>query len=105
MSNPQDVEFTEIEKSQSMGQKLIPKVDEALLKGVSVELDCCIGTSNVALSELATFKFGDVLKLDQEVNEDIELRLNGIVVAQGKLVAIDGNFGVEITQVADISND
>ncbi|MBQ4862971.1 FliM/FliN family flagellar motor switch protein [Pseudoalteromonas sp. MMG013] len=105
MNNPQDVEFTEVENNQKSGEKLIPKMDDALLKGVMVELECSIGSTQVALSDFASLERGEVLKLQQAINDEITLSINGVTVAAGKLVAIDGHFGVEITQVPDLTND
>jgi flagellar motor switch protein FliN/FliY len=43
---------------------------------------------------------GSVVELDRQVEEPIELLLNGIVIARGEAVVIDGNYGLRVTEVS-----
>jgi flagellar motor switch protein FliN/FliY len=40
-----------------------------------------------------------VVELDRQVDEPVELVLDGRVVARGEAVIIDGNYGMRITQL------
>jgi len=42
---------------------------------------------------------GSVVELDRQVDEPVDLFLDGKVVARGEAVIIDGNYGMRITQV------
>ncbi|MFX6483885.1 FliM/FliN family flagellar motor switch protein [Acinetobacter baumannii] len=44
-------------------------------------------------------KSGEVVRLAQQVNEPVVLRLDGKPVARGNLVAVDDNFGVQLTEI------
>jgi flagellar motor switch protein FliN/FliY len=40
-----------------------------------------------------------VVELDRQVDEPVELILDGRVIARGEAVIIDGNYGLRVTQV------
>jgi flagellar motor switch protein FliN/FliY len=43
---------------------------------------------------------GSVVELDRQVDEPVELLLNGAVIAKGEAVVIDGNYGLRVTEVS-----
>ena len=42
---------------------------------------------------------GSVVELDREVDEPVELILDGRVIARGEAVIVDGNYGVRVTEI------
>jgi flagellar motor switch protein FliN/FliY len=46
--------------------------------------------------ELAT---GSVIELDRQVDEPVELLLDGKVIARGEAVIVDGNYGLRVTEI------
>jgi flagellar motor switch protein FliN len=42
---------------------------------------------------------GSVIELDRQVEEPVELLLEGKVIARGEAVVIDGNYGLRVTEV------
>jgi flagellar motor switch protein FliN/FliY len=78
------------------------KIDEGLIAGVEVTLEARLGSAKMTIAELMELKAGDCLPLDAELNRDVELRLNGVTVARGELVAVGDNFGVRIVEIARI---
>ncbi len=73
--------------------------DIGLVSHVTVELTAEIGTANISISRLFSLKAGEVITLQQAVNEPVLLRLDGKAVARGELVAVDDNFGIKITEI------
>ncbi|MBC5785107.1 FliM/FliN family flagellar motor switch protein [Ramlibacter sp. USB13] len=69
------------------------------LHGVRVKLQVCVGTSEMTLGELLSAREHEVLVLDRAVEQPVDLLLEGKVVARGELVAVDGVFGVRITEL------
>jgi flagellar motor switch protein FliN/FliY len=76
------------------------QIDEQLIAGVEVVLEARIGTAAMKVAELMALKAGDSVPLDSELNRDVELRLNGVTVARGELVAVGDRFGVRIIEIA-----
>jgi flagellar motor switch protein FliN/FliY len=75
------------------------KRDMGLIKHVMVELSVELGTAEMSVDELFNLKAGDVVKLLQQVNEPATLCLDGKAVGRGTLVAVDDNFGIQLTEI------
>lgn len=78
-------------------------IDSMIFKDVRVALQAKLGQARLTVADLLALKAGSVVKLDMQMNELIELRLNESVVARGEIVAVDDSFGVRIVEVAQIS--
>ena len=74
-------------------------IDQKLISGLEVMLEARVGSARLKVSELMKLKSGDKVPLDAALNEDVELRLNGVTIARGELVAIGSNFGVRIVEI------
>ncbi len=77
----------------------IPKVSPKLIETVAVELDAVLGRAGMTVGDLTALKAGGVVPLDAPLNRQVELRLNGVAVARGELVAVDDRFGVRIEDI------
>ncbi|MET4682552.1 FliM/FliN family flagellar motor switch protein [Brevundimonas faecalis] len=75
-------------------------LQSALFKGVSVDVEASLGSVALTVEHVLGMKNGEVLTLDKRLNEQVELTLNGQVIARGELVAVDDHFGVRLTEVA-----
>jgi flagellar motor switch protein FliN/FliY len=70
-----------------------------LVADVRVELTVELGNTSLTVQELFELKKGSVLKLDSATDAELLVKLNGNIVAKGTLVAVDDNFGIQITEV------
>lgn len=57
------------------------------------------GSARVPIREVLQLGSGCVLELDRAVQDPVELRVNDITVGLGELVAVDGHYGVRLTEV------
>ncbi|ABC30782.1 flagellar motor switch protein [Hahella chejuensis KCTC 2396] len=71
-----------------------------LVKNVKVTLDVYLGDANLTVAELTALTSESVVKMNKQLNDPIELLLDGKVVARGKLVAVDDVFGIQITETS-----
>jgi flagellar motor switch protein FliN/FliY len=58
------------------------------------------GCREATLREVLDMATGAVLELDREIQEPVDLVLNGKIIARGEVVVIDGDFGLRVTEVA-----
>lgn len=58
-----------------------------------------LGRSHVSLKEVFELSEGSIIELERLVGEPLDLVVNGQVVAQGEVVAIDNNYGLRVTNV------
>lgn len=73
--------------------------DPSPLYQVKAQLQVRVGEATVTVGELLSAKEHQVLKLDRSLEQFVDLVLHGQVVARGQLVAVDGYFGVRITEL------
>ncbi len=77
----------------------LPRISPKLIDTVAIELDAVLGRADMTIGDLTGLKAGGVVPLDAPLNRQVELRLNGIAVARGELVAVDDRFGVRIEDI------
>ncbi|HEX9933334.1 MAG TPA: FliM/FliN family flagellar motor switch protein [Allosphingosinicella sp.] len=75
-------------------------INRRLIDAVEVTLEAFLGEARMTVAELAALKRESVIPLDAGLNQSVELRLNGVAVATGELVAVGDSFGVRLIELA-----
>ena len=75
-------------------------INPDLIAGVEVRLEAYLGSARMTVAELTALSAGETVALDASLNRDVEIRLNGVAVARGELVSVDGKFGVRILEIS-----
>ena len=70
-----------------------------LLLDVRLDVSIRFGQKRMLLREILELHPGTAVALDRQVKEPVELLVGGIVVAQGEVVIVDGNYGLRITEI------
>jgi flagellar motor switch protein FliN len=94
----QPIEFS-IAEAEPAGKPLVAQ-DLTLIEDLTVQLDTRIGGASMSVKQLYALRQGDIVNLNTQVNDDISLLLNGKLIARGQLVAADGYFAIEVTEVS-----
>jgi flagellar motor switch protein FliN/FliY len=74
--------------------------DLNLVGHVEVQLSAQVGTLTMSIERLFGLKSGDVVEMNELLDEPVTLMLNGRPVAKAELVALDDHFGVRILEIA-----
>ena len=74
--------------------------DLSLLMDVELSVTLRFGGRRLQLREVLDLSPGSVVELDRQVEEPIEMLLDGKILARGEIVVIDGNYGLRVTEVA-----
>jgi flagellar motor switch protein FliN len=92
---------TNAKPNQAVDEKQGPPEQLNLQLVMDVELIVTLrfGQRQLALREVLELTSGSVIELDRQVEEPIELLLEGKVIARGEAVVIDGNYGLRVTEV------
>lgn len=93
----QPIAFSELQPAADGGPDLV--VDSNPLHAVKTRLRVVIGEFEISIGDLLAAKAGQVMTLDRGLNHPIDLVLEGRVVMRGQLVAVDGCFGVRVTDL------
>ncbi|MEH3101086.1 FliM/FliN family flagellar motor switch protein [Sphingomonas adhaesiva] len=75
-------------------------VGRSVLDGLPVTVEALLGVAKVTVGDLSRLTEDQVFALDASLGDPVELRLNGVAIAQGELVAMGDRFAVRIRQVS-----
>ena len=70
-----------------------------LIKDVKLPIRVRIGSKKMLLKDVLSMDIGSVIELDQLANDPLEILVGDKAIAQGEVVIIDGNFGVQISEI------
>jgi flagellar motor switch protein FliN len=70
-----------------------------LLMDLELPVSLRFGSRTATLGDVLGLTAGSVLELDQDIRQPVDLVINGIVVARGEAVVVDGDYGLRITEV------
>ncbi len=71
----------------------------AMLLDIPLEVTVEIGSTEMAIEDVLKLNPNSVIELDRFVNEPIDLKVNGRVIAKGELYTVKNNFGIKITHI------
>ena len=60
-----------------------------------------VGRTEVTFEEAVNLDVKSRLSVDRTSSDPVDLCINGKVVARGKLVVVEGNYGVQITEMIE----
>jgi flagellar motor switch protein FliN/FliY len=70
-----------------------------LLMDVKLPVKVRIGTKRLLLKDVLAMDIGSVVELEQLANDPLEILVDDIVIAEGEVVIVDGNFGIQVTEI------
>ena len=75
-----------------------------LLYDVKLKLSVRLGTKIVLLKDILKWDVGEIIELEQMVNEPLEILVNGIKIGEGEAVIVEGKFGLKIKNIGNDSS-
>jgi flagellar motor switch protein FliN/FliY len=70
-----------------------------LVMDVELNVSLRFGQCQLPLRDVLDLNSGSVIELDRDVDDPVELLLDGKVIARGEAVIVDGNYGLRITEI------
>jgi flagellar motor switch protein FliN/FliY len=70
-----------------------------LLMDVRLTVRVRIGRKRMLLRDVINMDIGSIVELDQLANEPLDILVDNKKIAEGEVVIVDGNFGVQITSI------
>ena len=71
----------------------------SLIMDVKLPVSVRIGKKKMLLKDVLNMDIGSVIELNQLANDPLEILVDNHVIAEGEVVIVDGNFGVQITTI------
>lgn len=81
-------------KNETNSEKLKP-----LLRDIIVNIEVIFGHTTKTLKEILEMEPGYIQSLEQNIDDYLEMYANGILIAYGKIVNVEGSFGIEIKEL------
>ncbi|NMS89648.1 flagellar motor switch protein FliN [Clostridioides difficile] len=66
---------------------------------LKLELSVVIGRTKMSLRDILNLNKGSLIELDTLADQDVEILIDNKVLAYGKVVVVDLNFGVKVTSI------
>jgi flagellar motor switch protein FliN len=73
-----------------------------LLFDIKLKLSVRLGTKVLLLKDILRWDVGEIIELEQMVNEPLDILVNGVKVGEGEAVVVEGKFGLKVKYIGDI---
>lgn len=91
--------------NETLGQTLGAAFLEAseskngVIMAVTVEIVAVLGTAELKISQILQLGRGAVVELDHKINDPVQLRAEGRLIAYGDVVTVEDKLAVQITEI------
>lgn len=89
-------EFQEMVNNGLGGNK---STDLNRFQGIKVTVSADLGRASVPIQTLMDLGEGSILELNREIDSPVELVAQGVPLASGEVVVVNGCFAIRVTQV------
>ena len=80
------------------GRAANPSLD--MLLDIELPLTLRLGGASLSLGEVMALTSGSLVEFNHGLDDPVEVRVNGRIVAHGQVVTVQGNYGIKIAEVA-----
>ncbi|WP_029551744.1 flagellar motor switch protein FliN [Thermocrinis jamiesonii] len=96
----QEEKTKEKEESKALSTS---EIQEKLKKFLDLPLvvEVVVGSTTLTLGEILNLGPGSVVELDNLVEEPVDIKVNGKLIAKGEIVVVEDKFGVKITDIVE----
>ncbi len=107
-SKSKEVQTTEVKNKKNKTNNNSEKEDDLSsteMKNISLILDVKlpvrvrIGSRKMLLKDVLNMDIGSVIELNQLANDPLDILVGDKTVAKGEVVIVDGNFGIQISEI------
>lgn len=72
-----------------------------LLFNIKLKLSVRLGTKIFLLKDILRWDVGEIIELNQMVNEPLDILINGVKIGEGEAVIVENKFGLKIRNIGD----
>jgi len=77
----------------------IPGANIDLILDVPLHVSVVLGKCRRSIKDVITMGVGSVVELDRMVEDQVDILVNGTLIAKGEIVVVNENFGVRLTSI------
>jgi flagellar motor switch protein FliN/FliY len=79
---------------------LFSSADLQALGDVSCSVEVWLGTATISVRDCLHMKRHSIISLEQSAGNDMQVVVNGVLVAHGEVVIIDDSTAIRLTEIA-----
>jgi flagellar motor switch protein FliN/FliY len=69
------------------------------LMDLQLPVTVLLGRAILPIRDVLKIASGSLIELDRQIDDYVEVRVHGTVVARGEIVSVRGNYGVRIKEI------
>ena len=73
----------------------------AKVANVEVTLSAELGRTKLQLKDAIEYDEGSIIALDKAMSDPVDVFVNDILIAKGKIVAIEDTYGIKIVEIVE----
>lgn len=85
----------------SIQNNILDSKNIAKVANIEVTLSAELGKAKLQLKDAIEYDSGSIIMLDKNENEPIDIFVNDILIARGKIVAIEDSYGIKIVEIIE----
>lgn len=89
-----EVEFEQLEEGE-----LTPISAMQSIMNAEMDITVSIGTASEKLETIVGLNVGDVITLDKYLEEDLDININGKMIASGESIILDNKLAVKLSKI------
>lgn len=89
-----EVEFEQLEE----GEKQPINAMQAIMNS-ELDITVSIGATNETLEKIVGLNIGDVIVLDKHLEEEMDINVNGKMVASGESIILDNKLAIRLSKI------
>jgi flagellar motor switch protein FliN/FliY len=72
----------------------------SILRDVRCPVSVLLGTGNISVRRVLALERQHVVRLQQSAGEDLQMIINGVLVARGEVVVVEDSTAIRLTEIA-----
>jgi len=89
----------------SIANNMIDSKNIAKVANVQVSLCAELGRAKLQLKDAIEYDTGSIIALDKTTSDPIDIFVNDILIARGKIVAIEDSYGIKIVEIIEAQKE
>ena len=85
----------------SIQENFVDSNNIAKIANVEVTLYAELGKAKLQLKDAIEYDTGSIITLDKSANDPIDIFVDDILIAKGKIVAIEDTYGIKIVEIVE----
>jgi flagellar motor switch protein FliN/FliY len=75
------------------------ELDIEVMFDVPVKISVVLGKTDMSIDQLLHLENGNIIELERKIGEDVDVYVNGRIIAKGEIVIVDENIGITLTEI------